>query len=31
VPRMFVIELIYRAPLPDIDAHMPEHVGFLKK
>ncbi len=28
---MFVIELIYTAPLADIDAHMPAHVAFLKK
>jgi uncharacterized protein YciI len=28
---MFVIELIYKAPLPTIDAHMAAHVLFLKK
>jgi uncharacterized protein YciI len=28
---MFVIELIYKAPLADIDAHMAAHVAFLKK
>src|SRR5262245_34996425 len=28
---MFVIELIYKAPLAKIDAHMTEHVAFLKK
>ena len=28
---MFVIELIYRADLARIDAHMAEHVAFLKK
>ena len=28
---MFVIELVYRAPLAEIDKHMPEHVRFLKK
>ena len=28
---MFVIELIYKADLADIDAHMPAHVAFLKK
>jgi uncharacterized protein YciI len=28
---MFVIELIYKAPLAEIDAHMPEHVAFLQK
>lgn len=28
---MFVIELIYQADLADIDAHMAEHVRFLKK
>jgi len=28
---MFVIELTYKAPLADIDAHMPAHVIFLKK
>jgi uncharacterized protein YciI len=28
---MFVIELIYKADLADIDAHMAAHVKFLKK
>jgi uncharacterized protein YciI len=28
---MFVIELVYKVPLPEIDAHMPAHVAFLKK
>ena len=28
---MFVIELTYKAPLADIDAHMTAHVAFLKK
>jgi uncharacterized protein YciI len=28
---MFVIELIYKAPLTSIDAHMAAHVKFLKK
>jgi len=28
---MFVIELIYKAPLTDIDASMSAHVKFLKK
>jgi uncharacterized protein YciI len=28
---MFVIELIYKADLAAIDAHMPAHVAFLKK
>jgi uncharacterized protein YciI len=28
---MFVIELIYKAPLAEIDAHMNAHVAFLKK
>jgi uncharacterized protein YciI len=28
---MFVIELIYKAPLARIDASMPAHVKFLKK
>ena len=28
---MFIIELIYKAPLADIDAHMAAHVVFLKK
>lgn len=27
---MFVIELIYTAPLSSIDAHMADHVAFLK-
>ena len=28
---MFVIELIYKADLREIDAHMAAHVSFLKK
>ena len=28
---MFVIELIYKAPLKEIDAHMRAHVKFLDK
>ena len=28
---MFVIELIYKASLDEIDAHMTAHVRFLKK
>ncbi len=28
---MFIIELIYKAPLADIDRHMPAHMKFLKK
>jgi uncharacterized protein YciI len=28
---MFVIELIYKAPLEEIDAHMRAHVRFLNK
>jgi uncharacterized protein YciI len=28
---MFVIELVYKAPLKRIDAHMRAHVAFLKK
>jgi uncharacterized protein YciI len=28
---MFVIELIYKAELAEIDAHMSAHVAFLKK
>jgi uncharacterized protein YciI len=28
---MFVIELTYKAPLTEIDAHMAAHVVFLKK
>jgi uncharacterized protein YciI len=28
---MFVIELTYKVDLADIDAHMGEHVAFLKK
>jgi uncharacterized protein YciI len=28
---MFVIELIYKVSLAEIDAKMAEHVGFLKK
>ena len=31
MPRMFVIELIYKVALTDIDAHMAAHVVFLKK
>jgi uncharacterized protein YciI len=31
VPRMFVIELTYKADLAEIDAHMAAHVVFLKK
>jgi uncharacterized protein YciI len=27
---MFIIELSYKAPLSDIDAHMAAHVRFLK-
>jgi uncharacterized protein YciI len=27
---MFVIELIYKADLEDIDAHMRAHMAFLK-
>lgn len=30
-PSMFVIELIYKAPLAEIDSHMPAHMKFLKK
>ena len=30
-PSIFVIELIYKADLSDIDARMPAHVMFLKK
>src|SRR5688500_9112689 len=30
-PPMFVIELIYKADLSRIDAHMTAHVTFLKK
>ena len=29
--EMFVIELIYKADLADIDAHMKAHVAFLEK
>jgi len=29
--NMFVIELIYKAELKEIDAHMSAHVRFLKK
>jgi len=29
--RMFVIELVYKADLSEIDAHMSAHVAFLKK
>ena len=28
---MFIIELIYKAALAEIDAHMDAHVAFLKK
>jgi uncharacterized protein YciI len=28
---MFVIELTYQAPLDEIDAHMAEHMAFLRK
>src|SRR5262245_53774441 len=28
---MFVIELVYKASLKDIDAHMTAHMRFLKK
>jgi uncharacterized protein YciI len=28
---VFIIELIYKASLEDIDAHMAEHVRFLNK
>jgi uncharacterized protein YciI len=28
---MFVIELVYKAPLKDIDAHMAAHMKFLRK
>jgi len=28
---MFIIELLYKAALADIDAHMPAHMKFLKK
>ena len=28
---MFVIELTYKVPLAEIDAHMAAHVSFLKK
>ena len=28
---MFVIELIYKADLTEIDKHMPAHMKFLKK
>ena len=28
---MFIIELTYKAPLAEIDAHMKAHVIFLKK
>ena len=28
---MFVIELLYKADLAQIDAHMKEHVAFLRK
>lgn len=29
--RMFVIELIYKADLSEIDAHMKAHMAFLNK
>jgi uncharacterized protein YciI len=29
--RMFVIELVYKADLAEIDAHMTAHVRFLRK
>jgi uncharacterized protein YciI len=28
---MFVIELVYKVPLADIDTHMPAHMRFVKK
>ena len=28
---MFVIELLYKVPLTEIDAHMSSHVAFLKR
>ena len=28
---MFVVELIYKAELREIDAHMPEHMRFLER
>ena len=28
---MFVVELIYKADLTEIDAHMRAHMAFLKK
>jgi len=28
---MFVIELVYKVPLEEIDAHMKAHVAFLNK
>lgn len=28
---MFIIELIYKAPLPEIDARMRAHMAFLRK
>jgi uncharacterized protein YciI len=31
LPRMFVIELVYKAPLKRIDAAMAAHLRFLKK
>lgn len=31
LPRMFVIELIYKAELTEIDARMKAHVNFLRK
>jgi uncharacterized protein YciI len=30
-PAMFVIELVYKVPLTEIDAKMRAHVAFLKK
>ncbi len=28
---MFIIELVYKAPLADIDAHMAAHMKFFRK
>ena len=28
---MFIVELLYKAPLERIDAHMPEHMEFVRK
>jgi uncharacterized protein YciI len=28
---MFIIELIYKAPLAEIDAHMDAHVAYVRK